>query len=95
MIGNIKHEGQKKFSAPYFQSHLKVSGPFNNSEEVLLGRLSRLNQQIESFLVRPDVFGYKEEHFESLYIQMVKDHELLRVKKIIDAEFGMDFDSEI
>ena len=69
---------------PYFPIHLTINARFAGEEKELIKKMQSILNILNKFYIEIDNFGYKNTFFESFYIKVKKNNELLSQKKIID-----------
>ena len=73
---------------PYFPIHMTISAGFSGKEKELIKKIKSTLNKFDGFSIEIDNYGYKNTFFQSLYIKVKKNNELISQKKIIDNIFN-------
>jgi len=79
----------KKLCGPDFDIHLTMSGPIPYQEELHTPMLESMSSRFKKFTIQLDGIGYKNEFFQSLFLNVVENQELKNLKKLIDKNLNI------
>ena len=87
-LENLKKKVNKALKGPYFPIHMTISAGFSGKEKELIKKIKSTLNKFDEFSIEIDNYGYKNTFFQSLYIKVKKNNELISQKKIIDNIFN-------
>ncbi len=88
-ITSLYQNINKKLCGPNFDVHLTVSGPLPYQEELHTPILETISSRFTKFTIKLDGIGYKDEFFQSLFLNVVENKELKNLKMLIDKNFNI------
>ena len=91
-ITHLHQRVNKKLNGPNFDVHLTISGAISNQEDLNRPILDNLSNQIPQFKVQLNGMGYKNEFFQSLFINVLENNNLKNIKRLIDKKFNLNED---
>ena len=86
-LSNLKHKINQKLNGPYFPIHMTICAGFVGEEKKLIKKMQSILYVLNKFYIETDNYGYKNTFFQSFYINVKKNNELLSQKKILDNAF--------
>ena len=87
-LENLKKKVNKVLKGPYFPIHMTISAGFLGMEKELITKMKSTLNKLNRFSIEIDNYGYENAFFQSLYIKVKKNNELISQKKIIDNVFN-------
>ena len=87
-LENLKKKVNKVLKGPYFPIHMTISAGFLGMEKKLITKMKSTLNKLDRFSIEIDNYGYENAFFQSLYIKVKKNNELISQKKIIDNVFN-------
>ena len=87
-LENLKKKVNKVLKGPYFPIHMTISAGFLGMEKELITKMKSTLNKLNRFSIEIDNYGYENVFFQSLYIKVKKNNELISQKKIIDNVFN-------
>ena len=87
-LENLKKKVNKVLKGPYFPIHMTISAGFLGMEKELITKMKSTLNKLDRFSIEIDNYGYENAFFQSLYIKVKKNNELISQKKIIDNVFN-------
>ena len=87
-LENLKKKVNKVLKGPYFPIHMTISAGFLGMEKELITKMKSTLNKLDRFSIEIDNYGYENAFFQSLYIKVKKNNELISQKKIIDNAFN-------
>lgn len=85
---SLQFKVQKIIKSPFFGSHLTISGPFTHIDQIFIRKFDGLGDILSPFPIFIESYGFSEEYFESFFLKVISDKNLLRVKNEIDIALG-------
>lgn len=86
-LEKIKKKVNAVLKGPYFPIHMTISAGFTGKEKDLIHKMKSILNELDQFSIEVENYGYKKTFFQSLYIKVKKNNELISQKKIIDKSF--------
>ena len=87
-LEKLKKKINVVLKGPYFPIHMTISAGFSGKEKELINKIKSTLNKFDEFSIEIDNYGYKNTFFQSLYIKVKKNNELISQKKIIDNIFN-------
>ena len=87
-LEKLKKKINVVLKGPYFPIHMTISAGFSGKEKELIKKIKSTLNKFDGFSIEIDNYGYKNTFFQSLYIKVKKNNELISQKKIIDNIFN-------
>ena len=87
-LEKLKKKVNVALKGPYFPIHMTISAGFSGKEKELIKKIKSTLNKLDKFSIEIDNYGYKNIFFQSLYIKVEKNTELISQKKIIDDIFN-------
>ena len=87
-LEKLKKKINVVLEGPYFPIHMTISAGFFGKEKELIKKIKSTLNKFDGFSIEIDNYGYKNTFFQSLYIKVKKNNELISQKKIIDNIFN-------
>ena len=84
----LKKKVNKILEGPYFPIHMTISSRILGSERELIKKIESNLNRLSRFSIEIDNYGYKNTFFQSLYINVKRNHRFISQKKIIDTIFN-------
>jgi len=88
LLENLKKKINKELKGPFFPVHMTISAGFLGEEEKLINKMQLTLKKLDKFNIELEKYDYKKTFFQSLYIKVKKNNELVSQKKIIDKVFN-------
>lgn len=85
---SLQFRVQKIIKSPLFGGHLTISGPFTHIDQNFIRKFDGLGDILSPFPIFIESYSFSEEYFESFFLKVISDKNLLRVKNKIDIAFG-------
>jgi 2'-5' RNA ligase len=83
----IKKKVNKILKGPFFPIHMTILNDLVGSKKDLIKKMFFSLKKIQKFSIELKNYGYKKKFFQSLYINVKKNRELNKQKKILDRIF--------
>ena len=87
-LENLKKKINKVLVGPHFPIHMTISAESLGTEKNIIKKMKSILNKLNRFSVEIDNYGYKNSFFQSLYINVKKNNDLISQKKIIDNIFN-------
>ena len=87
-LENLKKRINNVLRGPYFPIHMSLCGELLGEEKELVKKIKPTLNKLSKFSIEIDNYGYKNTYFQSLYIKVIKNAQLISLKKNIDDIFG-------
>ena len=83
LLNKIKAKVQRKLKSPSFETHITLTGPYLNIDNIFLNKLKTFAENNSAIML--NVFGYdfKQEIFESFYITIKNSQDLQELRRKI------------
>ena len=78
-LNQIKAEVQNKLKSPFFETHITLSGPYLNIENIFLNKLKTFAKNNTAIMLSFEKYNFEQEIFKSFYIQV---KESIRLKEL-------------
>lgn len=88
-IAKVKNQLSKSFISPKFDIHLTLAGPVLGNLENLKKSFDAADLNIKKFEIRLDGYGYSACFFESIYINIIKNQDLIDARRELIKYFGL------
>ena len=69
-LDEIKFKVQKKLKSPFFETHITLSGPYFDIDNIFLDKLKIFTENYSSIVLNIDGYEFKQEIFKSFYIRI-------------------------
>ena len=89
-IASLYKKINKKLNGPNFDVHLTISGPIAYEEELHTPIFKNLSSSLPKFKIQLDGLGYKDEFFQSLFLNVVENQDLKKLKMLVDRNFNLN-----
>ncbi len=83
-IQKINREINKKLKGPDFPIHMTLSSGFSGTKKNITKKMMAVLYKSGQFYIETNKYGYKNTFFQSLYVNVKKNKNLIFKKKIID-----------
>jgi len=82
-LNEIKAKVQNKLKSPFFETHITLSGPYLNVDNIFLNKLKSFAEN--NYMISLNVCGYdfKQEIFKSFYISIENSRQLKELRRNI------------
>ena len=88
LLENLKKKINIELNGPSFPVHMTITSGFFGSEKELVNKMRSTLSKLNSFNIELENYDYKNTFFQSLYIKVKKNNELILQKKILDKTFN-------
>ena len=88
LLENLKKKINIELNGPSFPVHMTITSGFFGSEKELVDKMRSTLSKLNSFNIELENYDYKNTFFQSLYIKVKKNNELILQKKILDKTFN-------
>ena len=92
-LEKIKKMANATLKGPFFPIHMTISAGFKGIEKDLIHKMKSTSNGLNQFSIEVMNYGCKKNFFQSLYIKVKKNDELISQKKIIDKLFKCQYKS--
>ncbi len=82
-LNEIKTIVQSKLRSPFFETHITLTGPYLNVDNIFLNKLKTLSEDNSSIMLDVDGYDFKQEIFQSFYIPIKKSQRLKELRRNI------------
>ncbi len=82
-LNEIKSIVQSKLRSPFFETHITLTGPYLNVDNIFLKKLKTLSEDNSSIMLNVDGYDFKQEIFQSFYIPIKNSQSLKDLRKNI------------
>tara|TARA_B110000211_G_C13935776_1_gene489297 strand:+ start:214 stop:741 length:528 start_codon:yes stop_codon:yes gene_type:complete len=89
-IDTLYQSINSKFDGPKFDVHLTISGPIHYQDELHNPIFESLSSKFSKFNIQLNGLGYKNEFFQSLFLNAAKDQSLKNLKLEVDKCLKLD-----
>ena len=89
-LNEIKAKVQNKLKSPSFETHLTLSGPYLNIDNVFLNNLKNFAESNYAIMLKVDRYDFKQEIFKSFYISIKKSRQLKELRRNINELDNFD-----
>ena len=86
-LEKLKKKINITLKGPHFPIHMTIAAGFLGKEKDLINKMKSTLNRLDRFFIEIDNYDYKNTFFQSLYIKVKKNNELVLQKKIIDNLF--------
>lgn len=88
-ITSLYQDINNKLYGPSFDVHLTLSGPFLYQQSLHEPIFNSLPSRFSKFKIQLDGIGYKDEFFQSLFLNVAESQDLINLKALIDKSFKL------
>ena len=82
-LNKIKAKVQSKLKSPSFETHLTLTGPYLNIDNVFLKKLKTFAENKSAIMLNAFGYDFKQEIFESFYITIKNSQDLQELRRNI------------
>ena len=82
-LNEIKAKVQSKLKSPFFETHITLSGPYFNIDDIFLNNLKSFSEINSPIMLHPKGYDFKKEIFQSFYIPIKNSQRLKELRKNI------------
>ena len=82
-LNEIKAKVQSKLKSPFFETHITLSGPYLNIDNIFLNKLKNFAENNSALILNVDGQGFKQEIFKSFYISIENSQGLKELRRNI------------
>ena len=82
-LDEIKFKVQKKLKSPFFETHITLSGPYFDIDNIFLDKLKIFTENYSSIVLNIDGYEFKQEIFKSFYIRIKISKSLKELRRNI------------
>ena len=70
VLNEIKAKVQSKLKSPFFETHITLTGPYSNIDNIFLNKLKTFTENNSAISLNVDGYDFKQEIFKSFYISI-------------------------
>ena len=82
-FNEIKAKVQNKLKSPFFETHITLTGPYLNIDNIFLNKLKNFAENNSSIMLNICRYDFKQEIFKSFYIPIENSRQLIELRKNI------------
>ena len=82
-LNEIKAKVQSKLKSPFFETHITLTGPYLNIDEILFNKLKIFAENNPAIILDVCGYSFKQEIFKSFYIQIKNSRRLKELRSNI------------
>ena len=79
----IKAKVQSKLKSPFFETHITLTGPYLNIENIFLNKLENFAENNSAIMLNVCGYDFKQEIFKSFYISIENSYRLKELRRNI------------
>lgn len=83
LLNQIKAKVQNKLKSPFFETHITLTGPYLKIEKKFFNKLKTFAENNSAIMLEAGGYEFKQEIFESFYIQIKNSQRLKELRKSI------------
>ena len=83
LINEIKAKVQSKLKSPFFETHITLTGPYLNIDNIFLNKLKNFAETNSALMLNVDGYDFKQEIFKSFYISIENSRRLKELRRNI------------
>ena len=89
-LNKIKAKVQSKLKSPFFETHITLTGPYRNIDNIFLNKLKTFAENNSSIILNTIGYEFKQERFESFYISIKNSFDLKELRRNIHKLYNFD-----
>ena len=82
-LNEIKAKVQSKLKSPFFETHITLTGPYLNIDNIFLNKLKNFAENNSVIMLRTCGYNFKQEIFKSFYISIENSRRLKELRRNI------------
>ena len=82
-LNEIKAKVQSKLISPFFETHITLTGPYQNIDNNFLNKLKNFAENNSAIMLNVGGYGFKQEIFKSFYISIENSRRLKELRRSI------------
>ena len=82
-LNKIKSRVQSKLESPFFETHITLSGPYLNIDNIFLNKLKTFAENNYAIMLNASGYDFKPEIFKSFYITIKNSRQLRELRRNI------------
>ena len=82
-LNEIKAKVQSKLKSPFFETHITLTGPYLNIDNIFLNKLKDFAENNSAIMLNVGGYDFKQEIFKSFYISVKNSRNLKELRKNI------------
>ena len=82
-LNKIKSRVQSKLKSPFFETHITLSGPYLNIDNIFLNKLKTFAENNYAIMLNASGYDFKPEIFKSFYITIKNSRQLRELRRNI------------
>ena len=82
-LNQIKAKVQNKLKSPFFETHITLTGPYLNIDNIFLNKLKNFAENNSAIMLNVGGYDFKQEIFKSFYIQIENSRRLKELRRNI------------
>ena len=83
LLNEIKAKVQSKLRSPFFETHITLTGPYLNIDNIFLNKLKNFAENNSAIMLNVGGYDFKQEMFKSFYISIKDSINLRELRKNI------------
>ena len=82
-LNEIKAKVQSKLKSPFFETHITLTGPYLNIDNIFLNKLKNFAENNSAIMLNVGGYDFKQEIFKSFYISIENSRRLKELRRNI------------
>ena len=82
-LNEIKAKVQSKLKSPFFETHITLTGPYLNIDNIFLNKLKNFAENNSAIMLNVGGYNFKQEIFKSFYISIENSLQLKELRRNI------------
>ena len=82
-LNEIKAKVQSKLKSPFFETHITLTGPYLNIDNIFLNKLKNFAENNSVIMLNLGKYDFKQEIFKSFYISIKNSRRLRELRRNI------------
>ena len=82
-LNEIKAKVQSKLKSPFFETHITLTGPYSNIDNIFLNKLKTFAENNSTIMLNVGGYDFKQEIFKSFYIPIKNSPRLKELRRNI------------
>ena len=83
LLNEIKAKVQSKLKSPFFETHITLTGPYLNIDNIFLSKLKNFAENNSAITLNVGGYEFQQEIFKSFYIPIKNSRRLKKLRKSI------------
>ena len=82
-INEIKAKVQNKLKSPFFETHITLTGPYLNIDDIFFNKLENFTKNNSAIMLEVGLYEFKQEIYRSFYISIKNSPRLKELRRNI------------